>query len=92
MKKAAVHQAAKKKNKLTLGLGVTGAVVGTVATGGIGGALIVGVAAGAVGAAVGKGNQNLTKRRLDKIQFHGAEKKEAVGQLNEEESKNEPRK
>ena len=56
LKKAAINQAGKKKGQLAIGLGVTGAVVATVASGGLAGIVIgAGVGVGA-GYAIGKKN------------------------------------
>ena len=54
-----------------MALGVTGAVVGTVATGGIGGLVIGGVAGGMTGGAIGKRGVKITKRQMENIEFDG---------------------
>lgn len=54
IKQAAMSRSKRIKNKIAIGLGVTGAVAGTVATMGIGGAIIGGVAGGVIGGAIGK--------------------------------------
>ena len=47
-------KAKKRKRKLMMGLGATGAIVGTVCTGGLGGVVIGGVAGALSGREIGK--------------------------------------
>jgi uncharacterized membrane protein len=53
-----VSKAKSRKRKLMMGLGVTGAVVGTAVTAGLGGLVIGGVAGALGGRAIGKKSVN----------------------------------
>ena len=65
-KTAAVGKARKRKRRLMVGLGVGGAVVGTVLTGGVGGIIAGGVTGVIAGKGIGgKGVKN-TKKKIAK--------------------------
>ena len=62
------------------------AIAGTVATGGIGGAVVAGAVGGVAGYGVGKGNEELVKKRVRETKFHhiDQEKKSNYHSLDED--------
>ena len=65
-KAAAVGRARKRKKRLMVGLGVGGAVVGTVLTGGVGGVIAGGVTGVIAGKGIGGKGVARTKQKIAK--------------------------
>ena len=63
-KTAAIGKARKRKRRLMVGLGVGGAVVGTVLTGGVGGIIAGGVTGIIAGKGIGGKGVKTTKKRI----------------------------
>ena len=76
-KTAAINKAHKRKRRLMVGLGVGGAVVGTVLTGGIGGVVAGGVGYFAGKGIGGKGVKN-TENKIAKVHMETINRNSAI--------------